>query len=344
MPQSHYNRARWFLLLLLLLGGLTSPGQEILYKGKNIIHIDSVEVNAQPVHFLLVGDTTGGPKPLLVFLRGSTPTPLLVDVGGGRTGALFLPFPYQAYLERVNLLFVTKPGVPILAKLENLTSSYHYLDPQTQEVPESFTRQNLCEPLTQMAVGVLTSLENRKWIDAEHVILVGHSQGAIVGTSLASRLSMITHFAYLSADPRGRFMEIVRRERMRIAEMETGQAEAYQDLMDAWAAIMANPKSQDMFRGNTYESWASFSRDLVGELVAMNIPVFLGFGTADISSANCDVVYLEALRQGKSHIHFHPVIDTDHNFFPLDGEGRVDYENGKWESVFSHILDWALKP
>ncbi len=96
-----------------------------------------------------------------------------------------------------------------------------------------------------------------------------------------------------------------------------------------------------MSRHPSLVSWKSFSEVTLDELVKLNIPIYLAYGSDDINSDYCDLLPLHFIEQHKSNLTRKMYPNLEHNFFPIDETGRPDYSNGKWVIVMSAFIKWA---
>jgi pimeloyl-ACP methyl ester carboxylesterase len=216
----------------------TLPAQELQVGGRNILHPASTtfkggEFDGQTVQYLLVGDS-GTKKPLIVFCSGSMPSPQLLKTPDGKFIPIGLPFNFYGYLTDFNFLLLSKPGVPLAAEQENLDPQFNYLDPKTRGFPTAFTERNHAAYYQAAWSAVLNDFLSRRPSEKpSKIVLMGHSQGARVATKLAGSFSGVTHLAYLSADPMGRYWEIIRRE----TDRPDLQASDLDSIYDVWAEI-----------------------------------------------------------------------------------------------------------
>lgn len=316
--------------------------QELIVQGRNILHpgkmkITEGEFAEEIVEYVLLGDQDQN-KPLIIFISGSMPSPLLLQMEDGKFIPIGLPFNFYGFLPKYNFLLLSKPGVPLTATQKELDSQFNFLDPATQMFPEAFLKRNhqdfYSKVYTEALVHVLKGYKNQK---PPQTILVGHSQGARVATKLAGLVPEVSHLVYLSADPMGRYWEIIRRQATQ-ADATEAQLDS---LYDSWAKISSGTGS--LHNESSYEqrSTKSFSENLVDDLMDLEIPVFLGYGTDDFSCADCGYVYFEAIRIGKTNFHHRPYPGLGHNFFPLLPDGRSDYNAGRWDQVAADVISWV---
>jgi pimeloyl-ACP methyl ester carboxylesterase len=338
------NRKLFILIqgLFLAIINCAIQAQNIEFEGRNILHpfsakIDSGEYRNETVQYMLLGDLHKN-KPLIVFCSGSMPSPQLLKMPDGKFIPIGLPFNFYQHLAEFNFLLLSKPGVPLAAEQKDLDPQFNYLDPHTSNFPDAFLARNNASYYQAAWTAAIDNFLSRELvIKPGKIVLMGHSQGARVATKLAKYSTVATHLVYLSADPMGRYWEIIRRETDR-PEMEASDIDS---IYHEWAEISAGKGRLAQQNPSELKSTQSFSESLLDDLLEIEMPIFLGYGTWDIACNTCGLVYFEALRMGKTNIHHGVYPRLDHNFFPFDAEGRPDYNAGKWDQVAMDVINWV---
>lgn len=93
-----------------------------------------------------------------------------------------------------------------------------------------------------------------------------------------------------------------------------------------WADICKDPTSTDKMFGDTYRAWYSFSQPSLPNLLRINTPLYIAYGTADREMApGLDNLLLEFIAKGKTNLTLKPYYDHDHMFFKMkrDTDGKV---------------------
>lgn len=332
MDNRAFYRFSLTLIVCWAMGILNAQAQTLEVGGRNILHpgshtLTQGDYKGEQVDYVLIGDVEPS-KPLVVFCNGSMPTPLLLNIGGGKHAPIALPFSCYGFLAEYNFLVFSKPGVPVATEQTALDPQFNYLDPKTKAFPTYFSERNHQDYYEEAYSETLNAwlAENEDQSPAQ-LILIGHSQGARVVSKMVAHIPQTTHLVYLSADPMGRFYEIIRRE------SEGATTEEINEAYDSWAAILKQPDAQK----DSY----TFSEYLIDDLLEVEIPLFVGYGTRDVACETCGLIYFEAIRKGKTNVHHAPYPKVDHNFFPLTAEGRPDQEKGKWDQVAKDIIEWS---
>jgi len=84
----------------------------------------------------------------------------------------------------------------------------------------------------------------------------------------------------------------------------------------------------------------SFSKPYFDDLLKLKIPICVVYGTEDRVADLCDLLPLFFIEQGKSNLTLKRYINLEHNFFEVDKNGKVNYENAHWEDVMNQFVKW----
>lgn len=328
------------ILIVFAVFFLLTPGhagaQTWMYQGKNVFHADTLSLDSLRAAFVVLGDTSIR-KPLIVFCTGSSIAPVFIQKNG-KTYALNNPIPFNDLLQQYHFLFVGKTGLPMVDVESNLDDQQSYSG--TGFDLSAFWKYNTLENNTLLAHSVLKKLLKAPWIDQNKVVLLGHSQGSRVATKTAVSTPGVTHLVYLSCSPVGRFFEMIRRERIRAGATPEEKQAKVDNLLALWKDISDHPGALDKTWGDPYPTWTSFSENLIDDLLRLEIPVFLGFGTEDVACELCDLIPYEFIRAGKTNLTTQVYPGVEHNFYPLGPDKKPDYTAGKWDQVMRDIFSW----
>ncbi|MEM7103325.1 MAG: hypothetical protein AAF502_09365 [Bacteroidota bacterium] len=293
------------------------------------------------IDYMKVGLDTTSVKPVMIFLQGSLPVPLVI--GFDNFNHVNLPFDPTYLIERYHLVVISMPGTPVFAKKKQLNNSFCYLtDPENpQSFSEEFLKANVLETYVNRTQSVIEDLCDRSWVWGTDINLMGHSQGAKIATVVASQNKLIGTVSLFGFNPYGRYEEKLRRNREAFKSGKI-KPEDYlynlENLYDEWRAINDSP--DDFKKG--YNSALSFSINYMPYLLKIEAPIYLAWGTNDFIAANADLVPLEFIKAGKTNFAYIPYPGLDHNFFKLK-DGKPDYENGAhWNDVVADLLIWLV--
>lgn len=285
---------------------------------------------------LLYGDTTQQ-RPLLVYCTGSMPVPLFLEVEGKSYSSL--PFRYEELIGRCHILVLSKFAIPLVAGQESVDQFQAYTDKGSGKPPAAYLRSNTLGNYTEAHLALLDLLRGKAWIDGERVLVAGHSAGARLAAKVAAQSEEVSHLAYLSAEPRGRIVEMLRLEPGRSASPGASLLE----WLDFWRDVNRQSEQVELPEGDSYATWHSNSEDVLDDLLGLDIPVFAAMGMADPKAAGMVAIPCEFIRAGKENLSFVPYEGLEHSFFEVDAAGRVNYEAYHWPAVVADVLDWWLE-
>jgi dienelactone hydrolase len=288
-------------------------------------------------------------KPLFLFRQGSRPRPF-IDLDKGKY-YLSTPFEFADYKDKYHFVMIQKPGVRLVADSTFLAGYEQAMQSPTETyISEKYRRNNYLERYADQCDKVITYLVGQPWIDARKVVFCGGSEGFTVGADVAAnRNKALTHVILFSGSPGRRFESLIWNARQQISRgelsPETGQQEI-DNLYTYWADICANPTDTDRKAGDTNRAWYSFSVRELDNLLKINAPLYIAFGTADEEMARgCDALPLEFIAAGKKNLTLKAWHDHDHQFYRMkrDASGKVVDKTYNGDAVAKAWMDWLEK-
>jgi hypothetical protein len=291
------------------------------------------------IHYIKIGTDTTTVKPTIIFLQGSLPVPLIIDFKEFKH--INIPFNYEELLKDFHLIQISMPQTPVEAEIKNLNSQYCYVTDTSIEnsFKKEYLKSNFLDNYVLRTNIVLLDLLEKEWVNKEQIHLVGHSQGAKIATVAASQNKIVTSVSLLSFNAYGRFDESIRRDRNKMRHNQIA-GEDYLNNLDChyqkWQEINQEPTIYE--NGNL--NWTTFSINYIPYLLKINVPIFVGFGTEDISAENCDLLPIVFIENKKSNLTIKPYIGLEHNFFKIKN-GKPDYQSGgHWTDVMTDVRVW----
>lgn len=215
---------------------------------------------------------------------------------------------------------------------------------------KKYLANNYRERYVDQCDKIINYLIKQPWIDAKKVVYCGGSEGFTVGADLvANRNKHVTH-TILSSGKQGRRFEVMihqMRERVEGGEMkpEEGQRQI-NELYEVWRDIHTNPMATDKNYGDTYRAWYSFSQPVLPNLLKVETPLYIAYGTADKEMAlSLDTLPLEFIANGKKNLTLKPYHDHDHQFFQMkrDSSGKIVDKVYRGDEVAKDWMEWIRR-
>lgn len=279
-------------------------------------------------------------KPTLLFCQGSLPIPLIVQYENRWYQFSCFNFDYRKLSEKYNLIVVSMPHVPSVVSDTELNPDGTY-----PCLPKSFDaaykQDNYLEKYVQRANQVIHYILSQSWADSDSLYIIGHSQGATIGVSIARTNEKVKGLAYLSGDPDGRFTQKIKRIRKLLYQSKVTPQEAQQQLNELydWWRDVCSEKQEEGDIGDLSHTWKSFSRPMRETLVHLKIPLFIAYGTEDIAASGCELMPIYFELNGKTDYMIYPVIGCGHNFEEFTN-GQSDWGKMHWQEVIDRFIQY----
>lgn len=277
------------------------------------------------------------PKPIFLFLQGSLPKPLIITDKEYYFGVF--PFNTDKIESKYHLVIIGKPYTPLMVDISKLRD-FQYVDPTTNRFDKRYVERNFIDFYVNRNIKVLDYLLKQNWVKNSKLVVTGHSEGSGIGSKLCSIYPKITHFIYSSNNPFGRFINEI--EESRTNEI-TDSSVNTEMLFDYWKRVVKEPNRMDDKEGDTFKGTYENSIPRINYLRKLKIPVLVSYGTMDYSCPFNDFMRLEFIKEGRNNFTFNSYIGLEHNFFPKDKSGKVNYEIDGWEKVSNDWLKWLDK-
>lgn len=152
----------------------------------------------------------------ILYFMGSLPNPIVVTEGDGQFVLPLGNFDYKSLLSRYNIVIFAQPYTPAKADVKQLNEQYQYVpDVKHPELLDNrYLENNFLEKHLARGNCVLNYLRKQPWVKNDHIMLVGHSQGAHLAAHLAYENDDIYAVWYLSGNPTGRYSEFILSQRV----------------------------------------------------------------------------------------------------------------------------------
>ncbi|MDX2173186.1 MAG: hypothetical protein SFY56_08705 [Bacteroidota bacterium] len=334
------------LFLLLILTFTTFSQSNCLIEGTEIRQF-SIKTKNDTIEFILPNGNIDTIKPVLLFCQGSLPIPLIIVLPNGeRIIASLNNFDYKKISKNYHLVVISAPKTPLIVGLKNLNKQFCFVpDTSKQNIYSGmYINNNYLENYTARAKKVIAYLYNQKWVDKKRIYILGHSQGSKVAIEASINNKKVSKVGYLSGNPMGRIDQLIREQREICKSgkisIEESQKEI-QGIYKMWENINSNPNSNSTEYGDPNRAWTSFSKPMLDKMLKLKQPLFVGYGTSDITASFCDLLPIYFLCSGKTNFKHKPYLGLEHNFFEVDKEGRINYNKCHWQNVLDDFIYWV---
>lgn len=333
------------VFVLLTLTFVVFPQTNCLIEGTQIRQF-SLKTKTDTISFIIPNGTIDTIKPVLIFCQGSLPIPLIIELPNGqKIIAPLANFDYKTISRNYHLVVISAPKTPVLVGLKNLNRQYCFV-PDTAK-PSAYSNlylnSNYLENYTLRAKKVIAYLNKQKWVDRKRIYILGHSQGSKVAIAASVNNKRVRKVGYLSGNPLGRIDQLIREQRELCKTGKISSEESQKQIQiiyEMWRTINNNPTAIETEYGDPNKTWISFSRSMIDELLNLKQPLFVGYGTSDITAAFCDLLPIYFIRSKKTNLTHKPYLNLDHNFFEVDVEGRTDYNKSHWQDIMNDFDKW----
>jgi len=237
---------------------------------------------------------------------------------------------------------------------KNLDSTYTYViipkpnmeglfDEANIKVPKGYYEKNFLEyRVKQLDLSIKHIIKNHL-SHSEKIIVYGHSEGAVIGASLANKNKNITHLGFWSGNVLNNFYEFSLFNRIETLQGKQSDSLAHNNIMgiiDWYESVIKNPNSTEIDHfGFTNKRWSSYEKPPIDDLLAIDIPIYAVFGTKD-ESTPIETAYLlpiQFMQKRKENLTFDVCIDCNHGYVEKDKEKETKH----WDRIFSEFIIWT---
>ena len=298
------------------------------------------------IDFILINGNIDVPKPVLIFCQGSNPVPLITVLPNGKKFITSINFDYTKMAKDYHLILISMPNTPIEIPKHNLSNDYCFISDSTDQHSyfPTYLANNYADNYVRRTKTVIDFLSMQKWVSANKIILFGHSQGSKVVVGASFNNPKVFKVGYASGNPIGRIDQLIREQRKLISDGRISQEEGQkqiESIYEMWRQINESPNAITTEFGDPNKTWTSFSKPQIDELLKIKQPLYVVYGTADITSNFCDLLPIFFIREHKNNLTLKPYLGLEHNFFEIDNDGHPIYTKGHWQEVIDDFLLWT---
>lgn len=274
------------------------------------------------------------PKPIFLFCQGSLPVPGIVYDEAGASS----PFPFSSDLisQKFHLVYISKPGIPPIAKASELRPDYTFTD-STGNFPTYYLQRNYLDYYVNRNTEIIKQLQKMEWVSTDKLVVAGHSEGATIAAKLALENKSVTHLIFASGNPMGRIMSMIGRSR----KHENDSTHLAENDFGYWEYLLTENEKNDSIDWYAKTDY-SFSIPPMDYLKKLKIPILISYGTIDYSAPFNDYFRVWCLQNNKSNINFKSYVGLEHNYFGTDSNGNADYNQFNWDKVATDWYNWIL--
>lgn len=328
------------ILLLISASTLAAQGQDKgTIDGLNARHYQVI-THLDTIHFIKLDSSTLFRKPLFVMLQGSLPIPLVIQDGSYAQLTSF-PYDYKEVSKTHHIINISMPHLPIVVDGTFIKSNGAMADP-----PPAYNRNNHLNNYVRRLHEVLDFLKDQRWVDPSEIILLGHSQGSAVAIKCASQRADIAVIGLSACNPLGRFEAKIRKTRLaeQRGEMSSVQAQVrISELYDEWKYYSDNREDDTRSKGDTNKATFSFSENFIDDLLVIDKPMYIMYGSRDESAVASD--YLPIVFEAADKYNYQMAVypGLGHNFEEIRPDGSSNFENIHWQQAFDSFWEWSME-
>ena len=260
--------------------------------GQDMGHINGLDArhfqivrDLDTIDFIKIDNSTSYKKPVFVMLQGSLPIPLIIKDGKSSQLTSF-PYDYQEVVKTHHIINISMPDLPLVVDALHIKSNGTMRAP-----PLAYNRNNYLDNYVRRLHAVLDFLLDQTWVDPSGFILLGHSQGSSVAIKCASQRADISVIGLSACNPLGRFEAKIRRTRLAEQKGELSSVDAQiriSELYDEWKYYSDYRNDDTREKGDTNKATFSFSENFIDDLLIINKPIYIMYGSRDVSAVASD--------------------------------------------------------
>jgi len=336
-----------YLIPFILLFSIIASGQDKgLISGLPGRHFQ-LKTSNDTIDFILLNGKLDTIKPVLIFCQGSNPMPLIaIERNGRKLFTTLTNFDYKKIIKDFHLIVISMPNTPLETERTNLNDQYCFVTDTNDQKSYStlYLKNNYADNYISRAREVINYLYGQKWVDSSKIILFGHSQGTKTAIGAALNNDKVFKVGYASGNPLGRIDQLIREQRKLEQENKITSEESQQQIesiYEMWKQINEDPNAASTEFGDPNKTWTSFSKPIIEDLVSLNKPLYVTYGTKDITASFCDLLPIYFIRANHNKLTLRPILGVEHNFFEIGNNGRPNYNKGHWQQVMDDFIKWT---
>src|SRR5690606_17766410 len=208
-------------------------------------------------------------KPILIFIQGSLAKPLIKYTDKGNHYPPF-PFSEEIFTDEFHLICINKPGVPLIINKSKLSENGEFRNNETNLPPKEYTERANLYFYTERNNTILEYLIKQPWVDANNIVIAGHSEGSSIAVKMAVTNKNVTHLIYSGGTPYySRILSMITQDR----KLENEKENWVEKDFDYWKKVNDRPFDTSREHGfNANKGTYSFSKSLDEDFKRLTIP------------------------------------------------------------------------
>ena len=337
-----------FLVILCVACNKQQNTQLVFEKVPSInMQIGHLITDADTISFVKY-DTINEKKPLFVFLQGSLPRPLIIQVDDNFLWWADMSNIDASVLTSCHVIEIVPPFTPIIASMEYLDNNYAYC-PTTEKgvYDENYRLNDKLEVYVDRANKIINALAKEQWIESDSIFIYGYSQGFHVAANVANFNPLVRAVGLISSNPFGRIHTTIDKYRVEVIKgkmTEEDFQKQIQEIYDYWEYLATTPDSifiKEKNIGDTPSNKFDFSQSSVAILCNLKQPLFIAYGTRDIGRTACDLLPFYFIMAGKKNYKMRPALGRGHSFEVVRDDGSHDFDDRYPEKISAEFLEYV---
>ncbi len=292
-------------------------------------------------------DTINEKKPLFVFLQGSLPHPLIIQLNEERLWWANMNNIDTSVLNSCNVIEISHPYTPIITSIEYLDNQYTYCPTKEQGIYDvNYRLNNRLEVYVNRANKVINALAKEDWVDSDSIFVYGISQGYHVATYVANENPLVCAVGLISSNPFGRINGIINSYRTATIQGKITEEQMQKKLESYyafWAYMDTIPDTTYVkeSNGDIPSNQFGFAKPSVDILCNLKQPLFIAYGTRDPHAVRNELLPFYFIMAGKKNYKMRPALGRGHSFEVVRDDGSHDFEDMYPEKISAEFLEYV---
>lgn len=287
-------------------------------------------------------------KPFLLFIQGSGNASLIERTSPGGYFQLLENLMSDSMKNSYRVILLSKPGIPLVTDSAQTNAVFYS---KTRGTFLRFVQNDYLDYYVSASRQVIDFVKKELPFDTK-LFVVGHSQGYPVAAKLAARFpGHIDKVVCMSSNPFGQHycqeVQKIRQQEL-LNRISSNEAQAkinsvYQQFNDVRTGFTQFGPGASDENFCLYRNDVSFNCEMaIDNLLAMQCPLLVVYGSSDIASVNNDLLPFFFARSGRNNLTLKCFPGYDHNYFHTEPatDGKSVRKECCWPLVFDNVDVW----